>query len=277
MAQTQPAASSNGTSKAGRSAATGGPDSQQPRTSLFPFRLPRRSLVDRSPAATPTRIGAKPAASQPATAARPGRSGLSRMLFGMLVLMIGFYVISFLLALLVGHLSLSAQSALTRPLASGKVFLLGGLNWYTILTLALLVALYVVLLRYNVIPRDPFGARQRAQDRVAAPRTGTGATHGAAATVNLAPQARASRRQAATTAATTATAAAENGKRGKTTAKVPTPSPAKAKAGQSGAKTAQSAVRATPEPPAARSGAHDAEYERVKALQRQQRRREAKR
>src|SRR5258708_39662784 len=171
MAQTQQAASPNGTAKAGRSAASSGPDSQRPRMSLLPFRLPRRSLVDRSPAATPTRAGAKPAASQPAATPRPGRSGMSRMLFGMLVLMIGFYVISFLLALLVGHLSHSAQTALTRPLASGNVFLLGGLNWYTILTLVSLVGLYVVLLRYNIIPRDPFGARQRAQDRVAAPGT----------------------------------------------------------------------------------------------------------
>jgi hypothetical protein len=195
----------------------------------------------------------------------------------MLVLMIGFYVISSLLALLVGHLSSSARSALLQPLASGNVFLLSGLSWYYIIFFALIITLYVVLLRYNIIPRDPFGARQRAQDRVAGPRAGTGAARGPAATVNLAPQARASRRQAATAAATTAAAAAANGKRGKTTAKVPTLSSAKAKAGQSGAKVTHSAVRAKPEPHAARSGTHDAEYERVKALQRQQRRRETKR
>jgi hypothetical protein len=91
-------------------------------------------------------------------------SGYRHMLLGMLALMIGFYAISFSLALIVSRLSHDAESALTQPLAGSDVFLLGGLNWYTIINLALLIVLYLALLRLNILPRDPFGARQRARE-----------------------------------------------------------------------------------------------------------------
>ncbi len=195
------------------------------------------------------------------------RSGWSRLLFGMVILFIGFYVISFIIDFVFSHLPRSGQDALTAPLASKNTFLLGGLSGLTLIWFVLIAGFYIALFRFNIIPRDPFNARGRAEARVAAKR-------GTTSTVNLAPQTRASRRQAAAAAATAAENA-KNGKNGKTASKTTAPL-TKAKAGQSHAGS-QTSARTKAEPTAARSGAHDAEYERVKALQRQQRRREAKR
>jgi hypothetical protein len=192
------------------------------------------------------------------------RSGWSRLITGMLVLFIGFYAISFLIDFIFSHLPRAAQDAMTAPLASKNTFLLGGLSGLTLVWFLLIAGFYIALFRFNIIPRDPFNSRARAEARVAASRsTNTGGA------VKLEPQSRASRRQAAATAA----ASAKTGKNGKTVAKTTIPI-MKAKAGQTAATTTRAK---TTTPSAAQSGTHDAEYDRVKALQRQQRRREAKR
>jgi hypothetical protein len=175
----------------------------------------------------------------------------------MIVLLVGFEVISVLISFIFSHLPRTTQDALSSPLASKNTFLLGGLTGVELIFFLIIGAFYIALFRFNIIPRDPFNQRARITARAAANRP-------TATSVNLTPQTRASRRQAAAVAATAA-ANAKNGKNGKTNAISPVPA-AKAKAGQS---TASSA--------ASQSGTHDAEYERVKALQRQQRRREAKR
>jgi hypothetical protein len=261
MAQTQQKASPAPSAKPNTPASSASPPPADRRLGL-PFRLPR--LLPPSSAA------------QNGTATPRKRSGWSRLLFGMLILMVGFYVLSTLLELIVSHLSRGAQDALAAPLAKGDVFILSGLNGLTLIWFALIAALYIALFRFNIIPRDPFNLRPQATAR-ATTTTGTrGAPRSSPTSVNLNPQTRASRRQAAV-AAEAAASNAKNGKNGKVSTKVAAASPAKVKAGQPGASKAQSAVRPKQEPAAVRSSAHDAEYERVKALQRQQRRREAKR
>jgi len=220
------------------------------------------------PIATSDNVAARPASGfrlklpsflSPAGNSDKPRSPWSRLIVGMIVLLVGFEVISVLISFIFSHLPRTTQDALSSPLASKNTFVLGGLTGVELIFFLIIGAFYIALFRFNIIPRDPFNQRARATARAAASRPPTNS-------VNLTPQTRASRRQAAL-AATTAAANSKNGKNGKTNAKSPAPV-AKAKAGQS---------TASASPAASQSGTHDAEYERVKALQRQQRRREAKR
>jgi hypothetical protein len=122
--------------------------------------------------------------------------------------------------------------------------ILGGMSRFTFLYLIFIVALYIALYRFNVFPKDPFGAKARAQqqrDAAAPARTSSGTGAGT----------RAERRHASRHAATT------------TTAKAPS--------------ARQVAAQARAATPAKDPGASDSEYERVKAAQRQRRRRETKR
>src|SRR5262249_37749694 len=133
-------------------------------------------------------------------------------------------------------------------------------RWFDLIFLALVAVFYFLLLRYNIIPRDPFGARTRAL-AARTPRTAA-----AAPMVNVTPKTRADRGAAESAAAakttTKATAKAE------ATAKATTPAKATAKAGQTGAKAKTAPVA---------SVSYDAEYARVKAAQRVQRKRTTKR
>jgi hypothetical protein len=229
--------------------------------------------------ANPNADAAKPASGfrlklpsflSPNTASGTPRGPWSRLITGMIVLLVGFEVISVVISFIFGHLPRATQDALSSPLASKNTFLLGGLTGVELIFFLLIGAFYIALFRYNIIPRDPFNQRARATARVAANRPATGA-------INLTPQARASRRQAAVAAATAA-ANAKSGKNGKSNVKTTAPmSSAKTTAPTMKAKAGQSTVAVKPALAASQSGAHDAEYERIKALQRQQRRREAKR
>jgi hypothetical protein len=186
----------------------------------------------------------------------------------MLILMIGFYVISFIVDFIFSHLPRNVQAAFEAPLASKNTFLLGGLSGLTLIWFVLIAAFYIALFRFNIMPRDPFNMRAKAESRASTTRGPTGS-------VNLTPQARASRRQAAIAAAATTTKNSRTGRISRTGAKTPAPL-LKTKAGQSAASSSTSS-RTKAAPAAAASGNHDAEYERVKAYQRQQRRRVAKR
>lgn len=265
MAQVQQKAAS----PQGKSAVSSTAGSEQPTSGFrFPFRLSSlrpRPLDDSKP-----------------------QSPWRRLLIGIVVLMVGLTVIQLLIGVVYTRLPRSAQDALQQPLGSKNTFILGGLNGVNLILIVLFGALYIALIRYNVIPRSAFNsaANARAQARGGSTSAGARNTRSAVSTVNLNPQTRASRRQAATAAAL-AEANAKNSKNGRKNAKAPAPlmkakapAPAmKSKAGQSGATTVTTvtATRAKSEPVGARSGTFDAEYERVKALQRQQRRREAKR
>jgi hypothetical protein len=221
------------------------------------------------------------AASAPAGGAgtqRKPRSGGFRFAMGLLVFLIGVQVIQTLLIVIANQFHLVSFMSSTLVKQPG-VFLLSGMRWFDLIFLALLAAFYFLLLRYNIIPRAPFGARARAQAGRVQTRTGS-----ATATVNVTPKTRADRRYAASVATTnTAPKAAAKPATAKPTTAVkaaPTkvnaktavqaPVKAAAKAGQTGTKG--KAAQAPAEPVS-----YDTEYARVKAAQRLQRRRTAKR
>jgi hypothetical protein len=197
---------------------------------------------------------------------------------GLLVFLIGVQVIQTLLIVIANRFNLVPFMSSTLVKRPG-VFLLSGMRWFDLIFLALLAAFYFLLLRYNIIPRDPFGARARAQ--AARVQTRTGST---APTVNVVPKTRADRRYAAnvsgTNAATKGPAKATSTKPTPAVKAAPTKVSAKtaaqpsvkasAKAGQTGTKGKAAQAPAAPV-------SYDTEYARVKAAQRIQRRRTAKR
>ena len=217
----------------------------------------------------------RPAASTPGggdTAQRKPRSGRFSFLIGLLIFLVGIQVIQTLLIVVANQLHLVPFMGSTLAPPRRNIFLLSGMRWFDLIYLTLVAVFYFLLLRYNIIPRDPFGARSRA---LAARTPRTAAT---TSTVNVTPKTRADRRFAASVAAaktttktTTKTTAQPSSAKmttkatpAKTTASAKTP----AKAGQTGAKG-----KAAP----AASVSYDAEYARVKAAQRVQRRRTTKR
>src|SRR5579871_5215487 len=80
------------------------------------------------------------------------RSGWTRLLFGMLVLFIGFYIINGVLSLIFTHLPRATQDALSAPLASKNTFLLGGLSGVEVIFFLAIAIFYIALFRYNIIP-----------------------------------------------------------------------------------------------------------------------------
>jgi hypothetical protein len=123
--------------------------------------------------------------------------------------------------------------------------LLDTMSRFNFIYLLFIVLLYIGLFRFNVIPRDVFGAKARAAERASAAKrpTTTGASGGT----------RAERRYSARHAATTT-----SGK----------PASARQVAAQ---------ARATATASGSAPSGSDSEYERVKAAQRQRRRRSTKR
>jgi hypothetical protein len=137
------------------------------------------------------------------------------------------------------------NGTLEKPWFHTNAFIIGGIdNTYFAITLIVIGAAYYLLLRFKLIPRDPFNMRTAAATQTS-PQPGRAAPDG----LGNERHTRAARRHNASTLATRQTTTT----RRTTTAKARTPAP-----------------------PPAPSG-HDEEYYRVKAALRQQRRREAKR
>lgn len=219
-----------------------------------------RSVLVNRPSASAT---ARDATSPP----KP-RSGLFRFAMGLLIFLVGIQIIQTLLIVIANQFHLVTFLSSTLVKQRG-VFLLSGMRWFDLFFLVIVAAFYFLLIRYNVIPRDPFGTRgTRARAQAGAQsRTATGTP-----TINVSPKTRADRRYAASVAAT------------KSAAKAPTkalekPSTAKTASGKVSvqAKTGQTSAKAKAAQTTARSVNSDMEYARVKAAQRLQRRRATKR
>lgn len=134
--------------------------------------------------------------------------------------------------------------------------IIGGLRWLDLIFFVVVIGFYVALIRFNILPRDLFGARSRTATAAQGSQTQIERPAGSGKD-----RSRAARRHAAALAEAEAAAkAARNSKGGKKTAAAPAPVK----------------VTASVSDPQA-SGEHDAEYYRVKAAQRLQRRRGGKR
>ncbi|MEO7000409.1 MAG: hypothetical protein ABI068_01220, partial [Ktedonobacterales bacterium] len=152
------------------------------------------------------------------------------------------------------------------------------LSWFQLIYFAVILVFWVVLLRFKIIPRDPFGTRAQAQTRM----SGGSASGGKkAAPADQIPGIGVRRPRAARRHATTATPAKAQG----IESHPATPRrsllamdwlPGKARSAASQPAAPATAVKA-PAPQVAISSGHDATYERVKAAQRQRRRHSAKR
>jgi hypothetical protein len=192
-------------------------------------------------------LGPRPAAGQQAGANNgqtAKRSGWGRLLFGMVIFIVAAQVGEYALVLLSTRFP---QWRLVQDTVVPKnAFpLLDSMSRFNFIYLLFIVLVYVGLFRFNVIPRDPFGAKARAAERTAAanrPAT-TGSSGGT----------RAERRYSARNAATTTSS-----------------KPASARQVAAQARATASAAAAAP-------NGSDSEYERVKAAQRQRRRRATKR
>lgn len=183
---------------------------------------------------------------------KPGFSGLLRFTLVLVVFM--FVVQGLQVGLLLAeqrwHLGL-----LGHVTSDHNTPFLGGLRWFDLIFFVVVIGFYVALIRFNILPRDMFGARART---TAARQASTPVERPAGSGRD---RTRAARRRAAALAEAQAAAkAAKNGKGSKKAA--PASEPVK--------------VAASVADPEA-NGEHDAEYYRVKAAQRLQRRRAGKR
>lgn len=227
--------------------------------------LPKAKATPATPARSPAsrpgwmeRLGLRGGA---ATQQRKPSSGIFKFMFGLIVFVVGSQLLAFVLFFLDG---LVGRRLSTLEIFPPSVPLIGGMTLYLLVYFLLVVGLWYVLYKTNIIPRDPFGVKTRAaeQARVAGGARGAAATPGSGK-----PRTRAERRRLA--GETAATDAAKSST--KSSAKHATRAPAKpvpAKAAPAGA-NGKAAKALAP--------SHDAEYERVRAADRQRRRRAAKR
>lgn len=200
-----------------------------------------RAQSGATPGERPSLLGVLGRVLNPRTAptdTKRGRwSNFSKMLFVLLIFMFGVQLVYYLLALLDTKYP---GLQLKKPLIPDPTFpLLGVMPRREVLFWVIAIVGYILLYRFNIIPRDPMGMKARADARAKEAQ----AAHAAR------PATRAARRNASrlrdASASTSGTRA---------------PSPAVA-------------VRAETVP----QGPHDAEYLRAKAAQRLRRRRDAKR
>lgn len=223
--------------------------------------LPKAKATPATPARSPAsrpgwmeRLGLRGGA---ATQQRKPSSGIFKFMFGLIVFVVGSQLLAFVLFFLDG---LVGRRLSTLEIFPPSVPLIGGMTLYLLVYFLLVVGLWYVLYKTNIIPRDPFGVKTRAaeQARAAGGARGTAATPGSGK-----PRTRAERRRLASE-----TAAAEAAK---SSAKNATRAPAKPVAAKAAPARANGKAAQAPAP------GHDAEYERVRAADRQRRRRAAKR
>ncbi|HEX6123630.1 MAG TPA: hypothetical protein VFY89_10740, partial [Ktedonobacterales bacterium] len=133
----------------------------------------------------PARAGATGAQARP-------KGGMMKMAFGMVVFLLAAEFIGPALAVVNNKLSLGLEKIVVLP---QNVPLLGGMTALLLLYFLAILGLWIVLLKFNIIPRDPFGvkAAQRARTQAAAATSATRRPGG--------PRTRAERRHDATVAA----------------------------------------------------------------------------
>lgn len=217
------------------------PSARAPETNEHKSFLSRFSLTrtDKTEVSSGGTRGAKPARQQ---------SRMGKLMFGWLILLLVVEFSSFILE----YVSAKFAPGLMTPWFNPKTPVVGALNWSFAVTLLVIVAAYYFLVRFELIPRDLFGNANSARrsQTAAASQPGKPSPDG----MGKARRTRAARRH-------TGTPVAAN------------PHPTARRS----APTKTAATRAAAQPAAASPGGHDDEYTRVKQVQRQLRRREARR
>lgn len=164
-------------------------------------------------------------------------SGVWKLMITMAVILVAAPLGNALLVLMFNALHLSY----TQVLISKGVPLIGGMTLFTLFYLIFIVLIYIALFKFNIFPRDLFGAKAKAEAR-ARERAAQNAS-------NASSNARASRR-ASTRHVTTTSSASPSARR------------------------VAAAARTETQPTI--TGDYDAEHARVKAAQRARRRRETR-
>jgi hypothetical protein len=229
-----------------------------------------------------------PLTTSPSTNGKPRqRAGgtIFKSFFGILIWFVASQFIMYVLLIVDGWLTKPGQKP---PLETAHLFppnipLLGGLTPFLLLYGAAVVGLWFLLIRFNLIPRDFFGARAQAQERARRQVAGGSTTNKTATGATTGPhKTRAQRRYADTQVQVQASANAKGAKNGVTsTSKSAPKSIAKATdsgkstsaaSGTTGAKGVNGVNSAT-----GTTGTHDSEYDQVRSADRMRRRRQAKR
>jgi hypothetical protein len=206
--------------------------------------------------------------------------------FGILIWFIASQFIMYVLLIVDGWLTQPGQKPPleTLHLLPPNTPLLGWVTPFLLLYGGAVIGLWFLLIRFNLIPRDFFGARAQAQARAQRQASGGSTSNKTATGASTGPhKTRAQRRYAETQAQIQAQASAKGGKNGaKSTATAKAASKpvvaakgsdsgknASAAKGTNGAKVVNGASSA--------SSAHDSEYAQVRSADRLRRRRQGKR
>ena len=227
-----------------------------------------------------------------ASQTRRPSTGMGSFLKGWLLLVVGMYVLQILLYIVDAnffhswlelHYIAGSGPGGTKP---GSAFLLGGTTWYLLIFVALFALLYYVLVKFKILPKDLFGSRSQAQANARAAREARDARNGST-TASVSPpplpsgvnpyadRSRAARRDAQRRAAAAAEAAAAQPKRGLFGRAKPQPTVAPAASASTKKPARELESSAVAAKTAANAG--DSHYQRVRAGQRQRKRRAAKR
>jgi hypothetical protein len=206
--------------------------------------------------------------------------------FGILIWFIASQFIMYILLIVDGWLTQPGQKP---PLETAHLFpantpLLGWVTPFLLLYGGAVIGLWFLLIRFNLIPRDFFGARAQAQQRAQRQSSGGSTTNKTATGASTGPhKTRSQRRYAETQAQIQAQASAKGGKNGakSTSAAKAAPKPVAAAKGSDSGKNA-SAAKGTNGAKNTNSvndasSAHDSEYAQVRSADRLRRRRQGKR
>ena len=203
-----------------------------------------------------------PLTNAPTANGRPRTGGaIFKSFFGILIWFVASQLIMYLLIVLDSALKKPGE---LPPLEATRLFppntpLLGWVTPFLLIYGVVVIGLWFLLIRFNLIPRDFFGARAQAEQR-ARRQGGTAASNGATTGPR---KTRAQRRYSDAHVQAQAQANAKS-----------------AKGGKNGAKPAAKPVAKTSNAPKASSasaGSHDEEYDVVRSADRLRRRRESKR
>jgi len=203
--------------------------------------------------------------------------------FGILIWFIASQFIMYILLIVDGWLTQPGQKPPleTLHLLPPNTPLLGWVTPFLLLYGGAVIGLWFLLIRFNLIPRDFFGARAQAQARAQRQVAGGSATNKTATGASTGPhKTRSQRRYAETQAQLQAQANAKGGKNGAkstSTAKA-APKPVAAAKGSDSGKNASAAKGANGAKDVNdASSAHDSQYAQVRSADRLRRRRQAKR
>lgn len=90
------------------------------------------------------------------------RSRIWQFVFGMIIFVVGSQLAAYLLFFLNEQFNLGLNTIVLIPTS---VPLVGGMTPFLLLYLSLVILLWVLLYRFNIIPKDPFGAKAAADAR----------------------------------------------------------------------------------------------------------------